>query len=124
MATPINQLPIEENTTDDELIMKEILSVQAEAAREVQEQIRAPQIIQQQQISQPVPQAISLINILKGDTKLIALVFLAVIIVEFLPINAMISKYIAIEKIPYHDILLKAAVVTIIVVFGQHFLDV
>ena len=138
MATPINQLPIEDlpqNSTDDELIMKDILAVQAEAAREIahekqqqiqhqQQPIQQPQILLQQpqiQQQQPIP---TIINILKGDAKLIGLVFIAVIIAELSPIYSIISKYIALEKIPYHDILLKAAVVTIIVVFGQHFLNV
>lgn len=145
MATPINQLPIEDTSTgnsmDDDIIMKEILSVQAEAAREIalekQKNTIAAQQMQQQMQQQQVPVALAaqpidsliqqpiptIINILKGDAKLIGLVFLAVIIAELSPIYSIISKYIALEKIPYHDILLKAAVVTIIVVFGQHFLN-
>ena len=124
MTTPINQLPIEDiQNNDDELIMKEILSVQAEAAREIaMEQQQAPKQIVQTDVKETLDN--TLLRILKGDAKLIGLIFLAVIIVEFMPINAIISKYIALEKIPYHDILLKAAVVTIIVVFGQHFLNV
>ena len=50
------------------------------------------------------------------DIKLAALVFFVVIIVHFVPLSSWVSKYIAVDKIPYHEIILRAILVTLLVV--------
>ena len=47
-------------------------------------------------------------QLFSSEFKLAGIVFLAVVVVNLVPINNLIGKYIALEKIPYHDILLKA----------------
>jgi hypothetical protein len=43
-----------------------------------------------------------------NDIKLIVAIFVLYIVIEFLPIETVLGKYIAIDKIPYHKILLRA----------------
>lgn len=50
------------------------------------------------------------------DLKLAGVVFLTVFAVHYIPIESYVGKYFAIEKIPYHDTLLRAAVAALIVV--------
>lgn len=50
------------------------------------------------------------------DIKLASIIFLVVIIILFVPIGQVLNKYIAIDKIPYHDVLLKAVLISITVV--------
>ena len=58
------------------------------------------------------------IHVFADDIKLAAIVFIAFVAVNFVSLERFIGRYIAIERIPYHDILLKAllAAVAIIVV--------
>lgn len=51
-----------------------------------------------------------------NELKLALLVLLAVFAVHFIPFDSMIGKYFAIDKIPYHDILVKAFFTAVIVV--------
>lgn len=51
------------------------------------------------------------------DLKLVALVFVIYIIVNFIPLEGFISRYIAIEKIPYNGIIIKAFFAAIIFMF-------
>ena len=50
------------------------------------------------------------------DLKLMAIVFFVVFAVHFVPLEAIVGKYIAIERIPYHDKLLRAIVIAVLVV--------
>lgn len=51
-----------------------------------------------------------------NEIKLIGIVFLVVIVVQFIPIHQYVGRYISIEKIPYHDIILKASLTASLVV--------
>lgn len=55
-------------------------------------------------------------NVFADDIKLAILVLVLVVAVNFVQIGSILGKYIAIEKIPYHDILLKAILVAVLVV--------
>lgn len=50
------------------------------------------------------------------DLKLAAVVFFAVLLIQFLPISSIVGRYVAIEKIPYHDVLLRAMLAALLVV--------
>jgi len=50
------------------------------------------------------------------DLKLAGLVFIIVILVHFLPLDKLISKYFTIDKIPYHKIILRAIMAAIIII--------
>lgn len=50
------------------------------------------------------------------DVKLAVLIAAVVALVYFIPFDSIIGKYFAIEKIPYHDVLLKALFAALIVV--------
>ena len=50
------------------------------------------------------------------DLKLMAIVFFVVFAVHFIPLESIVGKYIAIERIPYHDKLLRAIVIAVLVV--------
>lgn len=61
-------------------------------------------------------------NVFADDIKLALLVLVMVIVVNFVPITTLLGRYIAIEKIPYHDILLKAILVAVLVVMLKRFI--
>lgn len=50
------------------------------------------------------------------DLKLASLVFIVTIMIHFIPLDKFIGRYIALDKIPYHDVLLRAIMAAIIVV--------
>ena len=54
-----------------------------------------------------------------SELKLSGIVFLAVILVQLIPFARYISKYIAIDRIPYHDIILKASIASMLVVIAK-----
>lgn len=51
-----------------------------------------------------------LTQLFSNDFKLIAIVIAVVLIVQFVPFHTYIGKYIAIDKIPYNDIILRAII--------------
>jgi len=51
------------------------------------------------------------VTVFASDIKLATLVFFVVIAVHFIPFEAYLSKYIALDKIPYHDIVVKALII-------------
>jgi hypothetical protein len=53
------------------------------------------------------------------DIKLATLIFAVFVGVHFLPIGSLLSRYVAIDKIPYHDLLLKGIVATVIVIVAK-----
>lgn len=57
-----------------------------------------------------------------ADLMTAAHVALAVVIVSFIPIDKIIGRYIAIDKIPYSGIILKALLAGVVVVVMQHFI--
>lgn len=70
----------------------------------------------------PLPQAPDFFTSIRNlvyfseDLKLMAVVFFVVFAVHFIPLESIVGKYIAIEKIPYHDKLLRAIVIAVLVV--------
>lgn len=57
------------------------------------------------------------IHMFANDAKLAVLVFGAVVAMHFIPAADIINKYVAIEKIPYYDIIVKALLCAAIVLF-------
>ena len=51
-----------------------------------------------------------------NELKLAGLVFMVVLAVQFIPFHRYISRYIAIDKIPYHDIVLRAMIASFVVI--------
>lgn len=58
-------------------------------------------------------------SLITSEFKLAGLVFAIVIIVQFVPFHRYISKYIAIEKIPYHDIILRGILAALAVIIAK-----
>ena len=81
-----------------------------------------PQIMQssQQQMPTFLVQAKQMFG---NEMKLVGIVFLAVIMAQLIPFQKYISRYIAIEKIPYHDIILKASIAAILVVIVKRLIN-
>ena len=50
------------------------------------------------------------------DIKLASLIFAATIVVHFVPINSLVGKYIAIQNIPYHEIIMRAILVALLTI--------
>ena len=50
------------------------------------------------------------------DLKLAALVFIVVILVHFIPLDKFLSRYFAIDKIPYHEVLLRAIMAALLII--------
>jgi hypothetical protein len=59
-----------------------------------------------------------------GDLKLAGLVFAVVIIAHFVPIESYISKYFAVDKIPYHEVILRAIMVALLVIIIKKLLKI
>jgi hypothetical protein len=59
---------------------------------------------------------ISFISNITDDIKLAAFVFVLFIVVNFIPAEKYLSKYFAIDKIPYYDIIIKALIAFIVVI--------
>lgn len=58
-------------------------------------------------------------SLMTSEFKLAGLVFAVVIIVQFVPFHRYLSKYIAIEKIPYHDIILRGILAALAVIIAK-----
>jgi len=58
----------------------------------------------------------SFITNIADDVKLAAFVFVLFIVVNFIPADKHLSKYFAIDKIPYYDIIIKAIIAFIAVI--------
>lgn len=71
-------------------------------------------------INQPIPigplDYKTFMHYFADDLKLASLVFIATIIVHFIPLEKFIGRYIALDKIPYHEILFRAIMISIIVI--------
>lgn len=67
-----------------------------------------------------MPQSSSTIDIFvhmfADDIKLALLVFIVAVTAHFIPLGSLLGRYIALDKIPYHDLLLKALVVAVLVI--------
>lgn len=50
------------------------------------------------------------------DLKLASLVFIVVILVHFIPVDKFLSRYFAIDKIPYHEVLLRAIMSALLII--------
>lgn len=61
-------------------------------------------------------------SLLTSEFKLAGLIFAVVIIVQFVPFHRYLSKYIAIEKIPYHDIILRGILAALAVIIAKKML--
>lgn len=55
-------------------------------------------------------------QVFSNELKLAGLVFLVVILVQFVPFHSFIGKYVAIDKIPYNDVILRAIIASLVVV--------
>ena len=90
---------------------------------------QAPQMQQMPQMQHYTPQHVAQMeNVLQpvdyktyihhfaDDIKLAAIVFFVVIVIHFVPLSSWVARYIAVDKIPYHDIILRAILATLLVV--------
>ena len=146
------QLPSEMLNEDDAVIqdMLNNLNTQQDPSYVQQHQAMAQQQQQQQQISQEdllryannmninqvlspyqtiqqvptvnVPITKQFTTLLSSEIKLAGIVFVAVVLVHLIPFSKIISKYVALEKIPYHDILLRASLAAMIVIIMKKLL--
>lgn len=56
------------------------------------------------------------LSLFVDDAKLAVVIFTCVIIAHFIPLEKLVGKYIALDKIPYHNIIFRAIVVTLFVI--------
>jgi hypothetical protein len=127
--SPSPQPSLPENPNINYLQQQQVMA-QMQQQQQQQQQLYA-QMQQQQQIDSILPQLQSqmvsptLNNvIIKGyltnltdDIKLVALVFIIYIVVNFIPIESIISRYFSIDKIPYHQIILRALLAALLFMF-------
>ena len=55
-------------------------------------------------------------NVFSSELRLAGLVFVVVILVQFVPFHSYIGRYIAIDKIPYNEVVLRAIIASLVVV--------
>jgi hypothetical protein len=113
------QIPVH---TQDELIQR--LSANNVNVNTLMNGYGLPQTYSMPQQQQFVPvtpsfSAKTLTNLLQSEFKLVGLVFLVVIVVQFIPFHKYVGRYFSIDKIPYHDVILRAIVAALIVVIGK-----
>lgn len=63
------------------------------------------------------------LRLFADDLKVATIVFFVVIGVHFVPYERMLGTYFAIDKIPYHDVLLKAVATAVVVLLVRRFLS-
>lgn len=59
------------------------------------------------------------LNVFADDIKLASLVFAVFLAVHFLPVGSFLGRYIAIDRIPYHDVLLKGLLAAVVVILAK-----
>jgi hypothetical protein len=91
------------------------MQMQAQAqdqANQLYSQMQAQAQVQNNIIPQIIPPSSTIlggyITNFTNDIKLVIAIFILYIVIEFLPIETVLGKYIAIDKIPYHKVLLRA----------------
>jgi hypothetical protein len=119
----LNQFNPQQQNPDINFLHQQQVMAQAQAQQQqIQQQqlfaqLQAAQAQQQQQFSpqEIVPPNLNnvimdgYLNHITGDIKLAAVIFTIYIIVNFIPIESIISRYFPIDKIPYHQIILRAS---------------
>jgi hypothetical protein len=63
------------------------------------------------------------VSLFADDIKLAVMVGVVFIAVNFVPITSFLGKYVNIEKIPYHDIILKSVLAAVVVVAIKKFMQ-
>lgn len=77
-------------------------------------------------LSNRVPDQNSMMNSITAvanDVKLASFVFVLFILVQFVPVGNFLNKYIAIDKIPYYHIIVKALIAFVAVIVFKKFLS-
>jgi hypothetical protein len=137
-STPISQLPPQQSINDDDVVVQDILNqINGEGPQPPSEEYSQQPVYypppmpppppQQQMVvpQQPQqPQGQDLQNYLvyfADDLKLGGLVFTVAVLVHFIPIDKYVSKYFNVQNIPYHDVILRAILIALIVVLLKKF---
>lgn len=56
---------------------------------------------------------------LTEDFKLATIIFVAYVVIQFIPITKLLEKYFSLEKIPYSNILIKGAIASVVIVLAK-----
>jgi hypothetical protein len=105
------QLQQQQNTDINFLHQQQMMAQQQQQQQQqLFAQLQAAQTVNQDTIPSNLNNVIigGYLNNITSDIKLAALIFTLFIIVNFIPIESFISRYFAIDKIPYHQIILRA----------------
>jgi hypothetical protein len=62
------------------------------------------------------------VNIFADDIKLALLVFVVVVAIHFIPVADVLNRYIAVDKIPYHDVIIRGLICALCVVALRKFI--
>jgi hypothetical protein len=93
-----------------------------------QQQLLQQQLLQQQLANLNTAETISpyksFMSCFESDIKLASLIFFSVIVAHFTPINKFLSKYLAIDKIPYHEIIFTALLAAVFVIISKQILKI
>lgn len=151
-STPINQLPSQTYSSDppemlaeDDAIIQDVLNNLREKEdvpkpttpiympppmpMPMPPMMPQPQMLQPMP-TQPMPTALPIstydkwMNLISSEFKLAGAIFAIVIIVQLVPFHKYISKYVAIEKIPYHEILLRAILASLSIIIIKKLLSI
>ena len=85
------------------------------------QQMQMPPQMVQPQIQAPPQEIQNYLLYFADDLKLAGLVFTITILVHFIPIDKYVSKYFNIQNIPYHEIILRAIMISLFVVLVKKF---
>jgi chromate transport protein ChrA len=64
------------------------------------------------------------VNMFADDIKIAIIVFIVVVVVHFIPASSIISKYVAIDKIPYHDVIIRGLLCAVMVIIVRKALKI
>lgn len=86
-----------------------------------------PQQQQTQDVYDPLQttednQPLSFLATIAEDVKFGAFIFILFVVVHFVPLDKFLMRYLALDRIPYYDVLLKAIMAFVVVVLSRKFL--
>jgi hypothetical protein len=127
--------PSNQSESGVEQFQQQMLMQQMAAQQQQQMPMMAPQpydsvmqniLLQQAQAQQSVPTLDykSFVHHFSDDIKLASLIFAATIIIHFIPIQSIVGKYIAIQNIPYHEIILRAILVALLTIIVKKLMKI
>lgn len=121
--TPSNEESFQQN---DQLQQQQLAMQQQMMHQQAMQQQMMQQQAMQQVVVQPQPKTFEIKNLFsyfKNDLTLAGIVFCVFIIIYLTPVDKIISRYIKLDNIPYHDVIIRAIIATLLIIIIKKLID-